>query len=100
MNKRTTGILLTITTVFLCACPGSCLFMLVGMEGVVYFNPDAAQSILSIWELAGMVFFGSALVAVPILIALAFFAPLPLRLPPRKPQPSGKFDDEPIPPAI
>ncbi len=93
MEKRTLGFLAIFATILLCACPGSCLFMLVGMDGVTYAI-GGGQTIFTPVELVILALVATAGVAVPILIALAFFAPLPGR------EPDGLKPDEPLPPAI
>ncbi len=93
MDKRNVGTALIILTVLLCACPGSCLSLFVGMDGFTH-TAASGQPFFTLPELLVMALVAAAFVAVPILVAFAFFAPLPGR------QPDGLREDEPLPPAI
>jgi hypothetical protein len=98
MDRKTTGIILTIAAVLLCGCPGLFSLFFGGLMAVVSFVPDAnidifgstdPQSALNFG--LGALCLGALFVAIPIVVGV-----LALR---RKP-PQSISSDESLPPAI
>jgi hypothetical protein len=92
MNKRTTGILLIVFTLLLCACPGLGLACFAGLDSLSYVLPVDEPAIFQPFELLLLACIGMALMLIPLGVGLYYFAP--------RRKPNIRYDDEPLPPAI
>jgi Na+/melibiose symporter-like transporter len=99
MEKRTTGIIVTLVTVFLCGCPGLFGLCFGAMFALISFTPNAEIDIFGSQDPKSALLFG----VVAILIGLVFLAVpaitafVTLR---RKKTNAPANINEPIPPAI
>ncbi|MGE5223386.1 MAG: hypothetical protein ACM3PY_13190 [Omnitrophica WOR_2 bacterium] len=109
MERRTLGIIATIVTIFLCACPGLalCLFGVFGISGTapINYTLDGTPYTMMMPSWVGIVLLciSLILVLIPIVIGIITLrikptAPVPAPYSPPPPPPPAP--DEPIPPAI
>jgi Na+/melibiose symporter-like transporter len=99
MDKRTTGIIVTLVTVFLCGCPGLCGLCMGAMFALVSFVPNAQIDIFGSHEPRASLTFGvvALLIGVVLLAIPAVAAFVTLR---KKKSTTPANLNEPIPPAI
>lgn len=97
MDKKTTGIIVTVAAALLCGCPGLCAAFFGAISAVASFIPGADIDIFgsndpqaALTTGIGMLCGGIIFVAIPVVVGF-----LMLR---KKPEKTVKFD-EPLPPA-
>lgn len=114
MDKKTTGLIATISTALLCGCPGLFALCIGGTSVLASFIPDANIDVFgsndpAVATTMGFVFLCLSVIfiAIPIVVGVVTLrnkpeeaAPVPAATPVSEPKPPAPpVDDEPLPPA-